>query len=176
MAQSATVAIEGADSLINLTPVASGIRNKKIVFNIPVYVMQLFVADPASFEKASLLKSAAAQKSLAIHMTFLRDVDNGRILGSFHDCLASNDLDPDQGALKQLLELVKKSGDVKKGGTMTVYLESKAGAVRLFLESQNLQSMNGDKAFGEQVLSMWLGKPNDSGIRAMQKELAGSID
>jgi hypothetical protein len=174
ISSSATVHLEG-ETPVHLTTVGAAIRNKKIVFNIPVYVVQFLVSDPSTLDKNGLPKSGIKQKALALHMTFLRHLDNDRILGSYRECLEANGFDLKAEPLQRFLELVKQSGDVKKGDVMTLYFQENAGAARLFFETGKLQSMQADKVLLEQILSLWFGKAADSGLKAMQKQLLQKI-
>ncbi len=156
-----------------LTSVGAGLRNKKVVFvNVQVYVGQLFVADTASFSKASPVDSIKGQSAAAMQMTFLRDVDANKIHASFEDSFKANDIDTKDSAISQLLSAVKAGGDIKNGQSITLASFKKDKVERILLETPNgkITEISGEGLIGK-VFSLWFGKAADGGVEEMKKSI-----
>ncbi len=177
LAKSLTIDVDGKKE--SLKRVAAGIRKKQIAILWPkVYVGQVFMNDDAVFQKSTI---AAAFDSIekasvaAMSMTFLRDVDNAKLLAGFTDSLAENRFFPDKDPVaKELLDMVKKSGDIKEGQTIWIGLKKNGDA------NQTLLFVNGEgflqKALvgigaSRRIFSMWFGRAADSGIKDLQEQL-----
>lgn len=160
-----------------LSLVGAGLRAKKIVFvPIRVYVGQLFVQDPATFKKSEsdALGSLQSQKAVAMHMTFLHEVDAQKFLGSFKDGFKANKVDQDDPAIKKFLDLIAQGGDAKKESSLAVIgykKEDKTETIVYQNTKGEITEVTGPEGFREKVFSLWLGKSDDSGVLAFKREL-----
>ncbi len=181
LATAATFQSEGKSVILN--PYASGIRKKKVaLFWVKVYVSQIFstpglTVPPASIEEAySTLKK---QPVVAITLTFLRDVSAGRIKDGFEDSLETNGYDPKSDAFKPLFAAVEKAGEAKDKLTTTIVLERRKDGTEWFSYESGkglLQSQACENGMIDKILSIWVGKPADSGMERLHKQFLGKED
>lgn len=175
LASMATSTVEGEP--LKLTSAGSGLRSKKIVFvDVKVYVAQLFVSNIEAFHNSQLESPAALkdQSAAAIQLHFLRDVDSEKVQESFTEALKANNINTGDSTIKQVLEAVRKSGEVKKGTTMTILgHRTKDGNEVISYESTRgiVTEVKGSPGLIEQIFSIWLGKPSDSGVAQLKKSL-----
>lgn len=177
LAKSLTIEVDGKKE--NLLRVAAGIRKKQFGFLWPkVYIGQLFMNEGAEFKSDTVsvaFESIEKASVAAISMTFLRDVENEKISSGFKESLEKNlffeEKDP---VAKELLGMVRKSGDIKEGQTLWIGLKKNGDT------NQTLLLVNGEgflqKALvgigaSKRIFSMWLGKPADSGVKDFQDQL-----
>lgn len=182
LAKSLTMEVEGKKE--SLKRVAAGIRKKQIAFIWPkVYIGQVFISEASEFKKDTIaiaFRSVEAAPVAALSMTFLRDVDNEKIMAGFKDALEENKFFEDKDPVaKELLGMVKKSGGVKDGQTIWIGLKKNGDG------NQTLLFVNGEgflqKALvgigaSNRIFSMWFGKPADSGIKDLQQQLLAGTD
>ncbi|MBS1963620.1 MAG: chalcone isomerase family protein [Bdellovibrionales bacterium] len=168
---------------VTLAAYASGIRKKKVaLFWAKVYVGQVFAAPgltvpPATIEDARTVLNT--QPVVALTMTFLRDVSAGRQKDAFEDSLETNGVDPHSEAVKPLFAIVEKGGEAKDTLTTTIVFEHrKDGTEWLHYENGKgeLQSQSFEKGTLAKVLSIWFGKPADSGMERLQNQFLGNAD
>lgn len=177
------VAVQSEGKSFTLKPYASGIRKKKIaLFWAKVYVGQIFAPagltiPPASIEDAHT--ALAKQPLVALTMTFLRDVPAGRQKDAFEDSLENNGIDPNSEVMKPLFAMVEKAGDAKDTLSTTILFERrKDGSEWVHYENGKgeLQSAAFEKGTIAKVLSIWVGKPADSGMERLHKQFLGQSD
>lgn len=170
---SATATVE--NEAMNLTPVGAGLRAKKVVFvNVKVYVGQLLVSTPESFTKDDPMGSLKSQKTVAIQMHFLRDVDADNVQKSFKEALKANGVSVDDAAVKQFLDSVAKGGEAKEGKALTVLGSKLADGSEVVLyetTSGNVSEIKGPAGFIEKIFAIWLGKPADDGVAQLKKSI-----
>lgn len=160
-----------------LSLVGAGLRAKKIVFvPVRVYVGELFVQDPASFKKteSEALGSLKSQKAVAIHMTFLHEVDAKKFLNSFKDGFKANKIDQEDLSIKKILDLIAQGGDAKKESSLAVigYVKDDKTETIVYQNTKgDITEVNGPAGLREKVFSLWLGKSDDSGVLEFKKEL-----
>jgi hypothetical protein len=179
LATEATFHSEGKP--VVLKPYATGIRKKKVaLFWAKVYVGQIFstsglTVPPTSIEEAyTTLKK---QPIVAITLTFLRDVSASRQKDGFEDSLQTNGFDPKADSFKPLFEAVEKAGEAKDTLTTTIILERrKDGSEWFSYESGKglLQTQACEKGIIDKILSIWVGKPADSGMERLHKQFLGN--
>jgi hypothetical protein len=168
---------------VTLKLYASGLRKKKVaIFWAKVYVGQIFA--PAGLTippptMAAALATLSKQPVVALTMTFLRDVSASRQKDAFEDAFETNGIDPKSEEVKPLLEIVEKGGEAKDTRTTTIVFERrKNGSEWIHYENGNgeIQSMGFEKGVIAKVLSIWIGKPTDSGMERLQKQFLGKED
>lgn len=115
---SAVVAVGGAD--VSLTNVASGLRKKYLaIFGTPVYVAQIFAAQPEQFVKSTdgntSLESLATQTVVSVRLDFVFNVSADKVYNAFVDALKENGVDMSSGAVAEFLSYVQNGGDAANG-------------------------------------------------------------
>jgi hypothetical protein len=180
---STAVTFQSEGKPVTLKPYASGIRKKKVaLFWAKVYVGQIFAPEgltvpPASMEDA--LATLSKQPVVALTMTFLRDVSAGRQKDAFEDSLQTNGIDPKSESIKPLFSIVEKAGEAKDTLTTTIVFERrKDGSEWVYFENGKgvLQTQNFEKGMIAKVLSIWVGKPADSGMERLHNQFLGKPD
>ncbi len=169
----------------NLDFIAGGKRIKKIlVVKANVYVAQLFVDQKDKFSKTpkeadletdlTSLNSVSNLGVVALKLDFLRDLSADKIVDSFEDALKSNKLDvATNEGLKKVLAAVKKGGAVAQGDSIAIVGVNGAAQDKLFVENSKgvAEVVEGDSKLVENMFSIWLGIPADSGLERLKGEL-----
>ncbi len=177
LAEEATVMV--GDKATPLGLYVSGLRKKKIaIFWADVYVAQIYSSPglPTPKTIAEGAETLSAQPVLAVTLTFLRDVGTGKLISGFKDSLEKNDVDPKNPSIQALLTMVEKGGDAKEKSTTTIVFEkNKDGAESARFENMKneLQTATFEPGTMKKIVSMWFGKPSDSGIERLQKQFLG---
>lgn len=161
---------------------ASGLRKKKVaLFWAKVYVGQIFAPEglptPKTMEEA--YATLSKQPVTAVTLTFLRDVGADRQKDAFEDSLQTNGIDPKSEAIKPLFAIVEKAGDAKDTLTTTIVFERrKDGSEWVHYENGKgeLQSQSFEKGMNQKILSIWVGKPADSGMERLHDQFLGKED
>ncbi len=166
--------VEGSN--LNLTAVGSALRVKKVLFvKAKVYVGELFFSEPEKFKrsKEEALGSIQNSESVALRLSFLRDVDAKSFRNAFIDGWKENGISEKDPWVTNFLQKISLLGELKKGTQLLlVAAKTKKGEV-IFVDNQQgytllLPSKSADRAT---LFSLWLGKASDSGIADFQKEL-----
>jgi len=173
----ATASLDGKN--FELTTVGSGIRTKVVVVKLPIYVTQLMVAEPAQYVKteAGALESLEKQSSVALRLTFLRDVPADKIETSFQDGLDANGVNSKDADVAAFLQQVNKSGDATSGASITILMTRNADqTVTLAFENTSsaagaTSSITVSAKTLHQVMSIWLGTPADAGLASLKTEM-----
>lgn len=166
----------------SLKLVGAGLRYKKIAFIKPnVYVGELFVDAPEKVQKTGdgVLASLEAQKAVAIRMTFLRDVDGEKVSNGFKEALEENKVNLDGASIKAFLNAVKAGGEAKDKKTIIVLTEKLGGgkeAVTYENAAGKAITIQGGPGLVHDILSIWFGRINDSGLESLKKEILGLQD
>jgi len=170
--------LSGSGKDLPLESLGKAIRHKPLfLVNVKVYVAQLFGADPKSFagtNSESALNSLVFSPAMAMRMTFLRTVSGARIEESFRKACEANGIDPSEGSFSRFLAIVKAGLYVKKGDSILVWgLKENGKDVVFYRVGGKTERVEGESGFLRQVFSLWLGKPVDSGMEKLQKEILG---
>ncbi len=173
----ATAMVDGKS--FDLTTVGSGLRSKRVVFDIPVYIVEVMVMDQARYVKteAGALASLDSEGAIALRLTFLRDVGSDKIATSFQDGLDANSVDPKDADIVHFMDIVGKTGDAKTGGSLTIFFTKGAdGSEVLAYENirdgkPSLKVIKGLSGFSRKIFSIWLGASADSGLAKLKTEL-----
>lgn len=181
LAESAVTTSDG--KTITLKPYAVGLRKKKIaVFWANVYVGQIFSTaglptPPHTIQEG--LEALSKQPVVAISMSFLRDVSVERMKDAFSEALEANGIDPEAESLKPLFAVVKNSGGMIDQRTTTIILErSTDGRESFRFENGKGEIQTSPVQAGtiRKILTMWFGKPADSGVERLQNQFLGKED
>lgn len=173
----ATATIEGAN--YELTTVGSGVRKKKVIIvPIKVYVAQVMVNDQSRYVKtaAGALPSIDNQTTVAVRLTFLRDVPASNIKESFQSSLDANGVPANDADIRKFMSLVDEVGAAENNGSLTIAITKAAdGSETLALENKKsasvLKTMKGAKGLAHNIMSIWLGVPADDYLTELKAEL-----
>ena len=174
----ATLAAEGMNA--ELTNVGFGLRQKKVIFWVDVYVGQLFVANPGQYVKTAdgALASLNGQPAVAMHFTFKRNVDADKIAEGFRDALTVNGVDLNTDTeMSTLMNAVAGMGEVRSGQTLTFAVAKNADGTETVVFENTSSTTRTHVAKGlaagsmQKLLSMWLGQPSDDGVGRLKEEL-----
>lgn len=155
----------------------SGIRKKQVaIFKASVYVAQFFVSDISKFKRGSAAEandSIPSMAAVAITITFLRDVEAKKLFSAFEEGFKANGIAIDSVEMKDFLEKVKTSGEAKKGSAWVIAGEKRDGVEQIYLENseKRLDIVKGPTGFIHKVFALWFGKPTDSGLEDLQKQI-----
>lgn len=172
---SVTTKVEDRTSQLKLF--GAGLRQKTIVVvPVNVYVVQFYANDPSKLSRTSdgILASLDTQKTVAMTLTFRRDVTANQIQDAFQEGFEANGVDTASNQVATLLDYALKSGVAKSGQVMTFvgeYLADGTTAVTFEGAHGNPMTIKGDKNFVRQVMSLWLGATTDSGLESAKKDV-----
>lgn len=161
---------------VHLTQVAAGLRQKKVlVANVKVYVAELYVSEPQKLNKSAdhILHSLATMNTVAMQLTFMRNVEADKVQISFRDALVANGINLEEPAIKQLLEYVIKGGEAKEGKTLTFLINKNSDNTETLYYAANDDVVNSVTGLDliKKVFSMWLGEPADDGLKRLKEEM-----
>lgn len=162
----------------SLVTVGSGIRVKYLIGSIgtKVYVAQILVTDPNSYNKADGLKSVAAQSASALVLSFVTTVPANKVYSSFEDGLVTNNVDTSAQDVSAFLNAVNSAGEAANGKNLTLlFVKNADGSETLSYEhtNGNVVEITGPAGLAEKILSIWLGTPvdGDDGLAELKAEL-----
>jgi hypothetical protein len=159
--------------------VSHGLRKKAVFGLVPVsvYVVQVLTAKPEKLVKTedAFLSSIKDAGPFQLHLTFLRDLPGEKISASFKDGLEANKIDVKKLSpeLSQVLNEITSITEFKNGESFSITFTWKGDKATVYLTDSTLKikTVTGDKAFADQLLSIWFGKPTDSKLENLKKEL-----
>jgi hypothetical protein len=162
LARSVTLTLNGKSTL--LRPFAAGLRKKKVaLFWAKVYVIQFFASG----------ESLANSPVSAISLTFKRDLTATQIREGFESSLKENNHNLESPSFKPLADALRALGNQKDGSTFWIALERHEDKETVMIENDRgaLQTLVVTPGVSDQFLSIWWGKPSDSGMEVLKKEL-----
>lgn len=157
--------------------IGAALRAKTVlIMKVKVYVIELLSSDASTFVRTSngALASLDQSRTIAMRMSFLRGLDAASMQQSFSESLNANGINPNEGAIAQLLNAVKNGGDANSGDTMTVVLQKNADKTEtVYFENtqHKITAINGPEGFSKKVMSIWLGVTTDSGLENAKQSL-----
>lgn len=171
-----TATVKSETSEVKLDLVGAGLRTKKVLVDINVYVVQLLSDNQTKFVRteAGALDSVAGMNTVAFTLTFLRDVDAKKVMESFEDAFNANEVDQDVKGIKEFLAAVKAGGAAEDKKTMTILLQKKSnGTVAITYEGTNgvAKTVIGAPETMKIISSIWLGESADSGLLVAKKSI-----
>ncbi|HVK61011.1 MAG TPA: chalcone isomerase family protein, partial [Bdellovibrionales bacterium] len=173
VAKSATAALP--NGAVELATLGAGLRTKKVVItDVKVYVAQVFgSADKYVRTDVGALVSVAAMPAAAVRLTFLRAVDAPTVQTSFRDALVANGVSLNKAEITAFLNAVKASGDAGDKKSLTIVTATSASGDTVIYEGTAgaATTIGGPKGFAKDVLSIWLGKPSDDGVKKLKAQL-----
>jgi len=161
--KSLTLTLDG--KITPLHPIAAGLRKKKIVlFWAKVYVIQFFASG----------ENLEGSPVSAISLTLKRDLTSTQIREGFGHSLKTNGYDLDSPDFKPIADALRTLGNLKDGSTLWIGLAKnpdESGTIYLENAKGDLQNIVVKPGVIGQFMSIWWGKPSDSGMEALQEEL-----
>jgi hypothetical protein len=172
------------DREVNLQVLGAGLRFKTVPFlgKKNVYVGELFSSDAAIFIRtdADALSSMSKMQTVAMKMTFRRDVESARLYKGFVEGFTANKVDMKSAPIKAFLDAIQNGGGAVTEKTLTFVGETLAdGSEVITYENSNTptqaKSIVGATGFVNQVMSLWMGIPADDGVAALKKDIIGTV-
>lgn len=157
-----------------LTLTGAGKRVKKIVLlKIDVYAAAHYLDLSTKLDPADPMAGVKAAKAKAIQLTFLRDVDSGKIRDSFSDALKKNGVDLQSPVMKSVLG--RLTFDMKEKQTLTlVGIKRADGTEVLHFEAPTGPFQVEGPAIASEFWKIWFGEPEDGGLEKLKAALIGS--
>ena len=149
----------------------AGVREKKIlVVSANVYVLTSYTdSDPKVFAKNPSTTIQEGQTEL-LQMTLVRDLSADKIKDSFTDALEENQVPVDSKPIKALFSQLV--GDQKEGNVISIVsVKGEKGEETLTFDASGKPFSVSGPRLGADVWKIWFGKPADSGLEDLQKEL-----
>lgn len=175
------VLVNDDKSEVAMKKVSHGLRRKNVfgLLTVNVYVLQLMAAAPDKLVKdeTKFLDSVSSAGPVQLHLTFLRDLPGEKISSSFKDGLEANGLKTDDKSLGTELGTIMKElnniKEFKKGQNFAITFTWAGDNATVYLTDPNARiiSVTGPKAFANNLLSIWFGKPADSKLEDLKKSL-----
>lgn len=162
-----------------LTTVGSGVRFKKVFFDVKVYVAQLLMAEESKFVRTldGALGSLSQQNSFAMHLTFLREVPMDKLTSAFEEGFAANKVNMRDADIMNFMNMVRLGGAGEDGGTLSVIVIRNAdGSETITYEVVRshkpfLASIKAQAGLAGKIFSLWLGVPADDHLAKLKLEL-----
>jgi hypothetical protein len=120
------------------------------------------------------LASLATNKTVALTMTFVRDVSSSQLLGAFSDALAANNVDATSTEVAAYLAAATAGGDLSNGDTITTIGEilSPTSEVVTYVDNGgNVTSVSGPHGFVNSIMSIWIGTPSDTDLGKAKNDM-----
>lgn len=160
--------LEVGSQKTELSLAGAGLRKKKVAFiPVKVYVTELFVQNPSAWKKD--IPTLVAQGVWALRLTFLRDVDGDKVMGSFQEALQANKISLDQEDLKSFLKVVENGGEAKKNSALVI--SGSGSDLHVSTPDGRTTTLKSSPEFSSQILSIWFGKAADSGLEDLKSAL-----
>lgn len=166
--------VTGSD--VTMTLAGAGLRQKTVLF-VPakVYVTEIFTNDTAKYSRDNnALKSLENVSVTAVRLTFLRSVDAPTVASSYREALVANNVNLQDPSIMQFLANVEKGGDAASGKSFVMLMIlTKEGGTKLYYEDtkDQVSVVDGPRALQQNILSIWLGQPADSGLKKLKESL-----
>lgn len=159
----------------------AGLRNKKVlVMNAKVYVLQLFSDNKASFSRdANALNSLVSKsKNIGLKISMLRTVEASSLAVSFKEAIQANGFAIDN-ELTKLLSVIESGADGIQGKDLLITLAKTSDVNSVNFAYQDakgtIKTLNTSASAMAKVLSIWLGKPADSGLADLKNQLLNPV-
>ena len=166
----------GVATTLKIDLLGAGLRSKTVLFApAKVYVAQLFSDNKPTFSRdANALKSLVDNsKTVALKITMLRTISASSLSVSFKEALAANGYAIDAD-LSAMLSIVDKGADGIQGKDLTMLMIKTAdGKTSVYYEdTKGIQkSFVGSADVLTKIMSIWLGKPADDGLKTLKENL-----
>lgn len=166
------------ETTTELKSVNHGLRKKAVFGLVPVrvYTLQLFAANPEKLVKTEdgFLASLKDAGPVQLRLTFLRDLPGQKIADSFKEGLEANKINTRSmsAELSNLMTEVARIKQFSKDDSFSITAVWKNNQSSLLLEdSAQIKTFLGSAELAHHILSIWFGKPADSKLADLKKEL-----
>ncbi len=165
--------IEGRST--DLVTVGAGLRKRFGLFS--VYVGELLVSDKTKYvcESDKALDSLKDLSGLAVRLQFLRAIDKSDLQTAFSEGFENNEIDANNEAIQNFLEVVSAGGNVPNGAVLAFTGEKLGdGSEAVTYENAKGQAVTvkGGAGFVRSIFALWLGNPgSDDGLKGLQQKL-----
>jgi len=166
---------------VAMKKVSHGLRRKNVfgLLTVNVYVIQLLAAVPEKLVKdeQKFLESLQTAGPVQLHLTFSRDLPGEKISASFKEGLEVNGVKTDDKSISSELATIMRElnniKEFKKGQSFAITFTWASDNATVYLTDPNARiiSVTGPKAFANDLLSIWFGKPGDSKLADLKKTL-----
>lgn len=173
--EKATLEIDTTKSELN--KVSHGLRKKAVFGLVPVrvYVLELLASNSAKLEKTEdgFLKSLPASGPVLLHITFLRDLPGTKISEAFKEGLESNGIKTLSPELENVLKEIATIKEFKKNESFSIAIAWKEKEATIYMQQTGaeIKMVSGASEFADNFLSIWFGKPSDSRLGDLKKNL-----
>ena len=166
---------DGTPSALKMDLLGAGLRSKTVLFvAAKVYVLEIFSDNKGAFARNEKAVESIATNSniVALKISMLRTVSAATLATSFREAIQANGYVID-GELTNLLNLVEQSADGIQGKSVSLLMKKSGTALNVYYEDTNgqLKSFVGTQSIMTKILSIWLGKPADSGLQTLKTQL-----
>lgn len=148
------------------------LRTKRVVFvNVKVYEAYVHVSDLTTLKRTpeDILESLNQQKSVAVRLKFLRDVDSDRVIKTYEESFTHNKISLDLPEIKKFLEVMKSIGDVKDDQVMSFFgHRAEDEEILVFETAGKVQVLKGAPGFLKNIYSLWFGHPPDRALEDLK--------
>ncbi len=170
--------LSNGESNTELKSVNHGLRKKAVFGLVPVrvYTLQLFAANPEKLVKTEdgFLASLKDAGPVQLRLTFLRDLPGQKIADSFKEGLEANKINT-RSMPVELSNLMTEVASIKqfsKDDSFSITAVWQNNQSSLLLEdSVQIKTFSGSAELAHHILSIWFGKPADSKLADLKKEL-----
>jgi hypothetical protein len=154
----------------------AGLRAKPILFvDFNVYVAQFFSDNPAAYIRQpdkAVSSLAEGSKYIAIKMDMLRSVSSSSLVDAFKEALKANHV-PLDADMKAAMDLIEKEAEATDGKYLVMLMSKEGNGTRLSYQDAagKVVSMQGSAKMMPEILSIWLGIPDDDGLARLKSDL-----
>jgi hypothetical protein len=173
-----SVTLDSSDHPLELKRITQGLRRKSIaIVWVSVYVAQVFSADPKTADLKSidaLRESLLKNLPLVVSMTFVRDVDVGKLVDGYKEVFEKNSVPMEKAPYDGILKSVRLAGDVTEG--QTYFFTFTKGTFTFETKGSKPYTVKDlDESTQRNLLKMWFAEPADSGSKKMQVKLLAIV-
>jgi len=157
--------------VLKLYLTGAGVRVKKVVLlRVKAYVATSYVENPSLVRRETPLEGLGKNRVKAIQLTFVRNVDAGKIRSSFKDSLEANGVDISNPVIQKVFNQL--TFDMPEKSTMTlVGFQKDPKTDILVFEVPNGTFVTEGEHLVSTFWKIWFGEPADGGIAELKQEL-----
>jgi hypothetical protein len=150
----------------------AGVRNKRILVNVPVYAATSYLDDAGGISRTDPLGSVAASATKVIQLTILRALSGQDISAAFADSLRANGIDASEAGIQRIFRALPDR--LAAGDVITILgydLADGNEGVRIEIGASVVTSTGPELA--QKIWTIWFGEPSDAGLAALKTNLMG---
>jgi hypothetical protein len=155
-----------------MTLTGSGILKRKFgPLNINVYLCTSYTDLPGGLSHENPLQSLTESKARALQITLVRKVTSDELVDEFRKSLQVNAVDPDQEAIKKIMDQLTDTLEAKQVFTLIGYRDGNQEKVEIAMPNKMLTSDG--PTIADDIWKMWFGVPANDGVAALKDQLVG---